>query len=95
MLNLAVARLEPLRFFHRFLVPEPAVVIKDGTYLEAALHREGVDRELCETAIREHGIGSVAEVALGVLEPDGTISIVPTDARLFRTRRRVRYQRHP
>ncbi len=94
LLNLAVGRLEPLRIFHRLLVSEPAVVIKDGEYLEAAMRREGVDRELCETAIREHGVASVAEVQLGVLEPDGTISIVPTDSHTIRTRRRVRFQRH-
>ncbi len=94
LLNLVMGRLEPLRLFHRFLVAEPAVVIKDGEYLDAAMRREGVDRELCESAIREHGVASVAEVQLGVLEPDGTISIVPADSRTLRTRRRVRYQRH-
>ncbi len=94
LLNLAIARLEPLPFFHRFLLPEPTVVIRDGEYLEAAMRREGVDRELVETAIREHGVPSVSEVQLGVLEPDGTISIVPSDSRTMRTRRRVRFQRH-
>ncbi len=93
LLNLAIGRLEPLRVFHRLLLSEPAVVIKDGAYLEPAMRREGVDRELLETAIREHGVASVAEVQLGVLEPDGTISIVPVDSRTLRTRRRVRFQR--
>ncbi len=93
LLNLAIGRLEPLRVFHRLLLSEPAVVIKDGVYLEPAMRREGVDRELLETAIREHGVASVAEVQLGVLEPDGTISIVPADSRTLRTRRRVRFQR--
>jgi uncharacterized membrane protein YcaP (DUF421 family) len=32
-------------------------------------------------------------VKLGVLEPDGTISIVPKDSPTFKTRRRVRYHR--
>ena len=93
LLNFAVARLEPLRFFHRFLVPAPTVVIKDGEYLEDALRREAVDRELVEAAIREHGMASVSEVKLGVLESDGTISIVPADARTFKSKHRVRYHR--
>ncbi len=44
-------------------------------------------------AIREHGVASVREVQLGVLEPDGTISIAPTDAQMLRKRRRVRFWR--
>lgn len=91
--NLLVGRLEPLRFFHRLLVSEPTVLIKDGQFIEGVMRREGVDRELVETAIREHGVAQVGDVRLGVLEPDGTISIVPTDATVLRTRRRVRYQR--
>jgi uncharacterized membrane protein YcaP (DUF421 family) len=93
VVNYAVGRLEPLRFFNRFLGSEPTVLIKDGVYLDPALRREGVDRSLCDTAIREHGVSDVAEVKLGVLEPDGTISIVPKDSPMIKTRRRVRYHR--
>lgn len=91
--NYGVGKLEPLRFFNRFLQSEPTVLIKDGQYLDAGLRREGIDRQLCETAIREHGVDGVSEVKLGVLEPDGTISIVPKDSPSIRTRRRVRFQR--
>ena len=45
-------------------------------------------------AIREHGVADVKDVRLGMLEPDGTISIVPKDEQLARSRRRVRYLRH-
>jgi uncharacterized membrane protein YcaP (DUF421 family) len=44
-------------------------------------------------AIREHGIDGVADVKLGVLESDGSISVVPGDAPLIRTNRRLRYRR--
>lgn len=90
LLNLVVARLEMLSFFHRLLLSAPTVVIQNGQYLEDALRREKVDRDLVEAAIREHGIADVSEVSLGVLEVDGTISVVPSDAQTFRSPRRVR-----
>lgn len=95
ILNLVVGRLEMFSFFHRLLLPQPTVVIKDGQYLEDALRREQVDRELVDASIREHGIADVSEVHLGVLEVDGTISIVPTGTPTFRSRRRVRAFKRP
>jgi uncharacterized membrane protein YcaP (DUF421 family) len=44
-------------------------------------------------AIREHGVASLKDVRLAVLEVDGSISIVPTDAKAMRTRRHVRFLR--
>lgn len=94
LLNFSVARLDRYHFFHRLLAPHPAVIIRDGHYVVDAMRREGVDVEQCEMAIREHGIESVADVSLAVLEPDGTISVVPTGSRVMRGRRTVRYVRH-
>ena len=68
------------RGFNRILEGEPSVIIKDGAYLRPAMAREGLTEEEVETAIREHGLESVESVKIGVLEPDGTISIVPLDA---------------
>ena len=45
-------------------------------------------------AMREHGVADLAEVKLAVLEVDGSISIVPKDAKTIRTKRRVRALRH-
>jgi uncharacterized membrane protein YcaP (DUF421 family) len=45
-------------------------------------------------AMREHGIESPAQVRLAVLETDGSISIVPSDAQMVRTRKHVRQIRH-
>jgi uncharacterized membrane protein YcaP (DUF421 family) len=70
------------------------VLVQSGTWLDAALEREGVDREECVIAFREHGIDSVREVKLGVVEVDGSISLVPRDTPTIRTRRRVRFVRH-
>lgn len=89
-LNLLVGRLEMFHFFHRLLLSQPTVVIQDGRYLEDALRREQVDRDLVDASIREHGLADVKEVKLGVLEIDGTISIVPTGSPTYRSRHRVR-----
>src|SRR5579875_235585 len=55
------------------LLGHPTVLVQDGQWCEQALAREGVDHEECEMAFREHGVESVADVKLAVLELDGTI----------------------
>jgi uncharacterized membrane protein YcaP (DUF421 family) len=91
--NYFVGRLDNLPRFHRLFSAAPAVIIKDGHYLPEVMKREGVQVEECEMAIREHGISDIKDVQLGVLEPDGTISIVPTGMAVQRTKRRVRFLR--
>ena len=94
-LNLVVARLELVKPLHRILLSQPTVVIQNGHYIESAMEREEIEQELVDAAIREHGVEDVSEVELGVLEVDGTISIVPKDGKTYRTRRRVRAQKRP
>lgn len=94
LLNFAIGRLDRFRLFHRLFQPQPTLIIKDGHYLSDRLRREGVDMDEVEMAIREHGLADVSEVRMGVLEPDGTISIVGKDSVVHRSRRRVRYVRH-
>jgi len=94
LLNFAIGRLDRFRIFHRLFQPEPTLIIKDGHYLSDRMRREGVDADEIATAIREHGLSNVSEVSMGVLEPDGTISVVGKDAVIHRTKRRVRYIRH-
>lgn len=93
LVNFAVGRLDRLGIFHRLFQPQPTLIIEDGRYLTDRLRREGVDQRECEMAIREHGFSDVSEVRLGVLEADGTISIVGKESVVHRTRRRVRFQR--
>jgi uncharacterized membrane protein YcaP (DUF421 family) len=44
-------------------------------------------------AMREHGVADMNDVQLAVLESDGTISIVPKDTPMQRTKHRVRFNR--
>lgn len=92
LVNLGIALLDRNRIFHRLFEPQPSVIIRDGHYLPDRLRREGVSEDECETAIREHGVEGVSGVRLGVLEPDGSISIVPMEDQVSRTKRRVRYR---
>ena len=45
----------------------------------AHMAREHVTMDELERALREHGVACVADVALGVLEVDGSISVLKYD----------------
>jgi uncharacterized membrane protein YcaP (DUF421 family) len=91
--NAAISRLDQIPRFHRLFAAAPAVIIKDGKYLRNVMQREGVRQDEVETAMREHGVAAVKEVQLGVLEPDGSISIVAVGG-VTRTKRKVLFHRH-
>ncbi len=88
--NYVVGRLDRLPRFHRLFTPAPAVVMRNGRFMEQVMRREGVDKEEVEMAMREHGVTDLKEVEMAVLEPDGTISIVPGGV-IQRSKRRIRY----
>ncbi len=82
-------------FVKRLLEFPPAVVGRDGHWIDKALDREDLDEEDLDAALREHGLESVRQMRLAVLEPDGSISIVPEDGDSISLRsRRRRYRRH-
>ena len=89
--NFVVGRLDRIPAFRRVLESSPSVLIKNGKIMPAALERENLTEDEVTMAIREHGVDDLKDVELGVLEPDGTISIVPTDTKAYRSRRRVRF----
>jgi uncharacterized membrane protein YcaP (DUF421 family) len=89
--NYLVGKLDNLPRFHRLFTPAPAVIVRNGVLLADMLKREGVDQEEVEMSMREHGIKDMKEVEMAVLEPDGTISIIPTGTAVTRTKHRIRY----
>ena len=91
--NFGVARLDRFEFFHGLFTPSPTLLLKDGRMQLRNMRREGVDRQELEMAVREHGIATIAEVKLGMLESDGSISIVGKDGATNRHRRRIRSNR--
>jgi len=90
--NFLVGRLDRLPQFHRLLSPHPAVVVRNGQYIQQSMRREGVEEDEIEMAMREHGINDLKDVQMAVLEPDGTISIVPKGSTIHSTKRKLRFR---
>lgn len=55
------------------------MLIHDGQIIEAHMAREHVSMDELECAMREHGISNYHQVAIGVLEIDGSISFLKYD----------------
>jgi uncharacterized membrane protein YcaP (DUF421 family) len=88
----AVRRRVP--FVRRLLEFQPTVIGRSGAWLPEALDAEGLDNDDLDAALREHGLGSIKEMKLAVLEQDGSISIVPVDGQDVRIRARRRRYKH-
>lgn len=61
----------------RVLLGEPIVLINNGRILRKKLRREILTEDEIMEMIRSHGLSGPSEVAMAVLEIDGTLSIVP------------------
>lgn len=79
----------------RVMVGEPVMILNDGQFLQSNMEREGVTRDQVLAALREHGLDRPDEAHMCILEVDGTISVVPKDAEVFKTRRHYRALRLP
>jgi uncharacterized membrane protein YcaP (DUF421 family) len=79
----------------RLIEGTPTILVQDGRYVEPSMRKEEVEPEEVEMAIREHGLDSLQSVRLAVLEVDGSISIVPSDARVLRSKKHVRQLKKP
>src|SRR3990172_5509565 len=88
--NRGVGFLRTQKAWGRLVEGPPTVLVQEGRILEANLRREGIEIEELRMAMREHGVDALDAVKLAVLEIDGTVSIVPADARVTRTHRRIR-----
>ena len=62
------------------VVGVPTILIQDGKLLPDHLRRENVTLDEVTLVLREHEIERIDQVKLAVLEPDGTMSVVPLDA---------------
>lgn len=79
-LNYAVAEMSGInRKFRRAVQGSPSLLIHDGQIIADHLKREHLTVDEVMRALREHGIGSISEVAIGVLEVDGSLSFLKID----------------
>ena len=67
------------RHFRRLIEGQPALLVHDGKVIESHMAREHVSMDELQRALREHGIAGVPDVALAVLEVDGSISVLKHD----------------
>ncbi len=77
----------------RLFEGQPSVLVENGKLMLGQLRKQGLAEEDLEMAMREHGIGSLDQVRLAVLETDGAISVVPTTSPTYKSRRRSRATR--
>jgi uncharacterized membrane protein YcaP (DUF421 family) len=80
VLNYFVAELSGAnRRFRRFVQGQPALLVHDGQVIASHMAKEHVSMDELQRALREHGINSYHDVALAVLEVDGSISCLKYD----------------
>jgi uncharacterized membrane protein YcaP (DUF421 family) len=67
------------RKFRKLIEGEPSLLVHDGVVMQSHMARERVSMDELHRALREHGINSCDQVALAVLEVDGSISCLKYD----------------
>jgi len=95
VINLLVARLRLTSpRMRRWVEGTPTLLILHGKVIEEHLRREGIDEESLMAALREHGVPVISKVEMGVLEIDGSISVVPVGESTTRVKKPLKYLRH-
>ena len=80
MLNYLLAEMSGAnRRFRKLVQGQPSLLVHDGKVIETHMAKEHVSMDELHRALREHGINSVDQVALSVLEVDGSISCLKYD----------------
>jgi uncharacterized membrane protein YcaP (DUF421 family) len=80
LLNYLIAELSGgSRRFRKLIQGQPSLLVHDGQIIGAHMAREHVSMDELLQSMREHGIAGLHEVALAVLEVDGSISCLKYD----------------
>ena len=80
LLNYLVADISGLnRRFRKLIQGQPSLLVHDGKVIESHMAKEHVSLDELHRALREQGISSMDQVALSVLEVDGSISFLKYD----------------
>src|SRR5437588_4088830 len=75
VLNFLVGRFSGTnRAFRKFIQGKPTLLVHNGEVIADHMRRERVSMDELKRAMREHNIEDISDVALAVLEVDGTIS---------------------
>jgi len=80
LLNYLFAEVSGLnRRFRSFIEGSPTLLIHNGNLVTAHCAKEHISLDQVHRALREHGIENIHDVALAVLEVDGSISVLKYD----------------
>jgi len=98
VLNYVIAEYSGVnRRFRKWVQGSPSLLIHNGECVTAHMAKERVTMDELERALREHGIRSVKEVSIGVLEVDGSMSFLKFDdiPEAVQPHKRVKFLRKP
>ncbi|MFZ0285349.1 MAG: YetF domain-containing protein [Terriglobales bacterium] len=80
ILNYFVGELSGVnRRFRKLVEGQPSLLVHDGEVIGSHMAKEHVSMDELQRALREHGIANTKDVALAVLEVDGSISCLKYD----------------
>jgi len=65
--------------FKKVIRSNPRMLLKDGAYIDKAMHEERVTRSEIQEAVRKKGFGDLSAIAAVVLETDGSFSVIASD----------------
>jgi len=67
------------RRFRKLVQGQPSLLVHDGQVIASHMEKENVSMDELQRALREHGVASCKDIALAVLEVDGSISCLKYD----------------
>lgn len=76
VMEVVVGQLRTVPRVHRWLTPRPILIIENGALLDEGLRRSHLTPAEVAAAMRERGIRHVDEIAYGIFEPTGAISLL-------------------
>jgi uncharacterized membrane protein YcaP (DUF421 family) len=80
VLNYTLAEVSGMnRRFRKLIQGSPTLLIHNGECIAAHIAKEHISMDELNRALREHGVNSVEDVSLAVLEVDGAISVLKYD----------------
>lgn len=95
VLNYALSRLVfRNRRLRKIVEGTPTILVRDGQLVLKNLANEHIVPEEILQALREHGVPTLAEVGLAVLEIDGSISVLRKDELPLKERPHHRFKFH-
>ena len=74
--------------FGKVVQGDAIMLVFDGKYLESHLKKARITEDEIMEAVREHGVASIEEVNLAIMEVDGSISVLSNKFQKRTTRKR-------